>query len=80
MPASEFVMRYYFGSDPPSVWEAENNISLVMVNSHWSQSYVLPLLPSVIQLGNIHIQEKPRPLPEVSSRDANIYSIRRHLR
>lgn len=64
MPASEMAMRYYFGRGPPSVWEAENNVSLVMVNNHWSQSYVLPLLPSVVQLGNIHIQEKPRPLPE----------------
>ncbi|PNF23957.1 hypothetical protein B7P43_G10050 [Cryptotermes secundus] len=64
MPASELVMRYYFGRGPPSVWEAENNVSLVMVNNHWSQSYVLPLLPSVVQLGSIHMQEKPRPLPE----------------
>jgi hypothetical protein len=62
-------MRYYFGYDPPSVWEAENNISLVMVNNHWSQSYPLPLMPSIIQLGSIHIQEHPKPLPEVSSED-----------
>jgi hypothetical protein len=74
MPFSELAMRYYFGGDPPSVWEAENNVSLVMVNNHWSQSYVLPLLPSVIQLGNIHIQEKPTPLPQVSSRETNMLS------
>jgi hypothetical protein len=69
MPVSEVLMRYYFGYDPPSVWEAENNISLVMVNNHWSQSYPLPLMPSMIQLGSIHIQEQPKPLPEVSSQD-----------
>jgi len=69
MPVSEVVMRYYFGYDPPSVWEAENNISLVMVNNHWSQSYPLPLMPSIIQLGSIHIQEQPKRLPEVSSED-----------
>jgi len=66
MPVSEMIMRYYFGYDAPSVWEAENNISLVMVNNHWSQSYTLPLMPSIIQLGSIHIQEQPKPLPEVS--------------
>jgi hypothetical protein len=69
MPLSEVMMRYYFGRDGPSVWEAEKNISLVMVNNHWSQSYPLPLLPSIIQLGNLHIQKEPKPLPEVSSED-----------
>ncbi|GFG40253.1 hypothetical protein Cfor_10075 [Coptotermes formosanus] len=64
MPLSEVMMRYYFGRDGPSVWEAEKNISLVMVNNHWSQSYPLPLLPSIIQLGNLHIQKEPKPLPE----------------
>jgi hypothetical protein len=69
MPVSEVMMSYYFGYDPPSVWEAEKNISLVMVNNHWSQSYTLPLMPSIIQLGSIHIQEQSKPLPEVSSQD-----------
>ncbi|XP_021942239.1 UDP-glucuronosyltransferase 2C1-like isoform X3 [Zootermopsis nevadensis] len=64
MPMNEVAMRYHFGRGPPSVWEAEKNVSLVMVNSHWSQSYPLPLLPAVIQLGNIHIQEKPKQLPQ----------------
>jgi hypothetical protein len=66
LPMNEVAMRSFFGRDPPSVWEAEKNVTLVMVNNHWSQSYTLPLLPSVVQLGNIHIQEKPKPLPEVS--------------
>ncbi|KAJ4439924.1 hypothetical protein ANN_08054 [Periplaneta americana] len=58
--------RYYFGFQPPSVWKAENNVSLVMVNNHWSQSYPLPLMPSIIQLGNIHLQEKSKELPKRS--------------
>jgi hypothetical protein len=66
LPINELVMRHHFGRDPPSVWEAEKNVSIVMVSSYWSQSYPLPLLPAVVQLGDIHIQEKPKPLPEVS--------------
>ncbi|XP_069703750.1 UDP-glycosyltransferase UGT5-like isoform X2 [Periplaneta americana] len=64
LPTNELSMRYYFGLQPPSVWEAENNVSLVMVNNHWSQSYPLPLMPSIIQLGNIHLQEKSKELPK----------------
>ncbi|KAJ9592373.1 hypothetical protein L9F63_015941, partial [Diploptera punctata] len=64
MPIHEGIMRYYFGWEPPSVWTAESNFSLVMVNNHWSQHYPLPLLPSVVQLGNIHLQEKPKELPK----------------
>jgi hypothetical protein len=63
---NEVAMRSFFGRDPRLSGRPKKNVTLVMVNNQWSQSYTLPLLPSVVQLGNIHIQEKPKPLPEVS--------------
>jgi len=35
--------------------EIEKNISLVMVNTHYSMDYPRPLVPAMITVGGIHI-------------------------
>ncbi len=43
------------------------NISLVFVNSYFSQEQVRPLVPGMIEIGGIQIK-KPSKLPEVSEK------------
>lgn len=48
----------------PSYDEVRNNVSLVLVSSHFSQGRVRPLLPNVIEVGGLQIKETPAPLPD----------------
>jgi glucuronosyltransferase len=61
----EKIMRQYFGSGPPPIEETDRNMSLVMVNNHWTMSYPRPLLPNFIELGNLHLKLEKNSLPKV---------------
>lgn len=54
-----------FGSLVPPVEEVLRNTSLVLTNSHFSVSSSIPLVPGIVQVGGIHIQNATR-LPHVS--------------
>lgn len=41
------------------------NLSLVLVNGHFSQSYPRPNVPAVIEVGGLQVKPKPDPLPQV---------------
>ncbi|XP_047113034.1 UDP-glycosyltransferase UGT5-like [Schistocerca piceifrons] len=58
------VMRTYFGAEPPSVLKTETNISLILVNNHFSMNYPRPMLPNVIELTGLHIEKQRKPLPK----------------
>jgi hypothetical protein len=66
--AQEALMRKYFGFSPPSVIDAERNMSLVMVSSNWVFNYPIPLMPSVVTAHSFHVKTKNDPLPKVSSK------------
>jgi UDP:flavonoid glycosyltransferase YjiC (YdhE family) len=40
------------------------NVSLVLVNSHFSSYHVRPYLPNVIEVGGLQVKTKADPLPE----------------
>jgi len=65
LPAQEAIMRKHFGSSPPSVTEAERNMSLLLLTSNSVFNYPIPLPPSVVSIHSLHIKTAPDPLPEV---------------
>jgi glucuronosyltransferase len=46
--------------------EARRNMSLILVNNHFSQDHIRPLIPGLIEVGGLQIKAKPSPLPVVS--------------
>lgn len=60
------MTKNFFGPDLPTVEEMTYNTSLLFVNSHFSINYARPLVPNVIEVAGIHIQE-PKPLLPVGS-------------
>lgn len=45
--------------------ESLRNVSLLLLNSHFSTTAPRPLLPNVKEVGGIQIKSNPWPLPEV---------------
>lgn len=50
----------------PTFDEMKRNVSLVLVNHHFSQGDFRPLYPNIVDIGGIQIRAKPKPLPRVS--------------
>lgn len=62
LPIMDNIAQKYFGKSTPLPSEIEKNISLVMVNTHYSLDYPRPLVPAMITVGGLHItpgQELP---------------------
>lgn len=49
----------------PTFDEVRKNVSLILVNSHFSEGIVRPHLPNLVEIGGIQIKSKPNPLPKV---------------
>uniref|UniRef100_A0A182QUR6 UDP-glycosyltransferases domain-containing protein n=1 Tax=Anopheles farauti TaxID=69004 RepID=A0A182QUR6_9DIPT len=55
----------HFPADRYPPYEAvRQNVSLVLLNTHFSQAYTRPYLQNVIEVGGLQIKSKPDPLPE----------------
>ena len=65
LPIMDKIAQKYFGKSTPLPSEIEKNISLVMVNTHYSIDYPRPVLPAMITIGGLHIKTG-RKLPNVS--------------
>lgn len=50
----------------PTLDEVLKNVSLIMTNSHFSEGFVRPSLPNLIEIGGIQNKEIPDPLPKVN--------------
>lgn len=46
-----------------------NNVSLALVNIHFSSGIIRPYLPNMIEIGGIQVKPKPSPLPQVNDED-----------
>lgn len=68
------ILRRKFGEDMPSVTDLSKQISVVLVNTHYSLNGPRPFSHSVIELGGIHIKE-PKPLDAVSKMNLIIEHI-----
>lgn len=58
------LVKKYIGEDVPDVRELAKKTSMYFVNQHYSLGGAKPLIPSVIELGGIHIKDQ-QPLEEV---------------
>lgn len=60
------VYEKYFPSDRYiSYNEALNNVSLILLNQHFTQDHVRPYVPGMIEVGGLQVKPKPSPLPKV---------------
>ncbi|XP_037030664.1 UDP-glucosyltransferase 2-like [Bradysia coprophila] len=48
----------------PSYWDMRKNVSLILVNQHFSQGTPQALVPALQEFSGMHIKRKPDPLPE----------------
>lgn len=48
----------------PSYEQAKLDVSLVMLNSYFTQTVPRPYLPNIVEVGGLQIKAKPDPLPE----------------
>ncbi|XP_051165585.1 UDP-glucosyltransferase 2-like [Leptopilina boulardi] len=56
----------YIGSDYPSIYDLTRELSLVLVNSHYSLNGIRPFTPGVVEIGGVHVQDnKEKLLPEL---------------
>jgi len=53
---------------PPSVFEAEMNMSLFIISSNWMFNYPILPMPSVVTLHSLHVKTSNDPLLNVSNR------------
>lgn len=64
-PKLTAAAREFFGDDIPPLEDIASNTSLVLINNHISINYPRPLLPSVIEVGGMHIKPSIEKLPKV---------------
>lgn len=64
-----YQKHYYLDNFPsdryPSYDDSKRNVSLILINHHFSQGNVRPYVPAMIEIGGIQIKTTPTPLPEV---------------
>lgn len=61
----EHVVREYLGRKTPPLSTIGWNMSLLLVNTHFTYNLPRPLVPNVIEIGGIHIDNRKQ-LPKVS--------------
>ena len=64
-PMYENIYRKYLGADIPGIDEIQSNVSLVLMNSHFSLTYPRPNLPDNIEVGGMHCRPAEA-VPKVS--------------
>lgn len=55
------IIRRHLGPEIPDIRELENNMSMVLVNSHISMNGIKPMTPAVIEVGGLHVQTDEMP-------------------
>ncbi|KAG7160269.1 2-hydroxyacylsphingosine 1-beta-galactosyltransferase-like 3 [Homarus americanus] len=67
MKRVEGVVQRFLGDPTVSLTEVEKNVSLVLVNSHYSLGHPRPLMPNVVEVGAMHCRPA-RPLQDAQLR------------
>jgi glucuronosyltransferase len=65
IPKQEAIARKYFKEELPSFLDISKNFSIILVNTMVGLDDPRPLLPNVIPIGGMHIEDQPKPLPKV---------------
>nr|CAD7260617.1 unnamed protein product [Timema shepardi] len=78
--------RAYFGDEMPYVGSYERNMSIIMVNTHFSFDYPQPHVPAIIPVGGLHLkpaQDLPQDLKKLMDEAENgfiFFSLGSNLR
>lgn len=62
---SHYNKHFPAGEGYPTYDEVKKNVSLVLINHHFSQGGVRPYLPSMVEVSGLQIKTRPDPLPQV---------------
>lgn len=63
LPYYEEVYKQYFPNSTTDLTDLRKNMSLLLLNQHFSLSYPRPYVPNVIEVGGMFLPEKPSRLP-----------------
>lgn len=55
--SDDAILRKKFGDKIPSVTDLSRNLSLMLVNTHYSLTGARPVSQSVVEIGGAHIKE-----------------------
>jgi glucuronosyltransferase len=61
----DFPFRHNFPNAKRTYDELLSNVSIIFTLTHFSSNGPRPNLPNMIEVGGMHVKEKPSPLPEV---------------
>lgn len=62
---SPLYVQHFPPDKYPSYEDAKRNVSLVLINSHFSQGTPTALVPGMIEFSGMHIKREPDTLPQV---------------
>lgn len=62
----KFIHKY-IGTHVTNVFDLYKEVALILANSHYSLNGVKPLVPTVVEVGGLHIRDENETLPEVRS-------------
>ncbi|XP_073825528.1 UDP-glucosyltransferase 2-like [Musca autumnalis] len=63
-PLHDRLYREYFPNATRSLEEMRQNISLILLNQHYSLSFPRPYVTNMIEVGGFHLQHQPQDLPQ----------------
>lgn len=63
MPQQVEIYNEIFADPKPTLAELQKNVSLVLLNSHFSLNFPRPYVPNMIEVGGLQINRKPKKLP-----------------
>jgi UDP:flavonoid glycosyltransferase YjiC (YdhE family) len=63
-PLQNQIYEESFPNPKPSLGEAMKNVSLVLLNSHFTLNYPRPYVPNMIEVGGLQINRDSNPLPK----------------
>ncbi|XP_073821722.1 UDP-glucosyltransferase 2-like [Musca autumnalis] len=63
---SEGFYKELFGQEEnfPTLKEMKKNVSIILVNGHFSEGPIRPNVPALVEVGGIQVKDKPDPLPK----------------
>nr|XP_003699462.1 PREDICTED: UDP-glucuronosyltransferase 2B15-like [Megachile rotundata] len=61
---AQAIAEREFGPDIPNLSEVSRNVTLMLVNTHYTLHGSIPFPPNVVEIGGMHISPKTNPLPK----------------
>ncbi|KAL5273667.1 UGT2A1.2 family protein [Megaselia abdita] len=63
-PKQDTLFKEHFRESRSSLDEIRKNVSLILLNTHFSLAFPRPYVPNMIEIGGIQVNKKPKDLPK----------------